>query len=232
MNRKLQTLIWIVTMTIVLGFGQTAWAAQLHESVADAYGIQSFGSVDKIRYTFNVKVGERRVRRSWVWEPHANQVTFEKNGKPFTYNRNEMNNNPPEEFKKIDAQFINDQYWLLFPFHLVWDDKANIENTGEHRLPMGDGNGERLVVTYPPTGGYTPGDVYELFIDNNHRISQWIYRRGGSPKPTRIATWEDHRAVGPLTICFNHKGSDGGFHLWFSDVAVKLKNSDHWVESK
>jgi hypothetical protein len=232
MNRKLQKLIWIVTMTIVFGFGQTVWAAPLHEAVADAYGIQSFGSVDQIRYTFNVKVGERRVKRSWVWEPHANRVTFDKDGKPFTYNRNELNNNPSEELKKIDARFINDQYWLLFPLHLVWDDKAKIEDTGGHKLPMGDGNAERLVVTYPPTGGYTPGDVYELFIDNNRRISQWIYRRGGSPKPTRVTTWEDYRAVGPLTICFNHKGSDGDFHLWFSDVAVKLKNSDHWVEVK
>lgn len=219
-------------MTIVFGFGQTAWAALLHESVADAYGIRSFGSVDQIRFTFNVKVGERRVKRSWVWEPHANRVTFDKDGTPFTYNRNELNNNPSEELKKVDARFINDQYWLLFPLHLVWDDKAKIEDTGEHKLPMGDGNGERLVVTYPPTGGYTPGDVYELFIDNNYRISQWIYRRGGSPKPSRIATWEDYRAVGPLTICFNHKGSDGNFRLWFSDVAVKLQNSDQWVEAK
>lgn len=232
MKRKIQILKWVLVVTVLFGLGQTVYAEPLHVSVADAYGIQSFASVDQIRYTFNVKVGERRVKRSWIWEPHANRVTFIEDGKPFGYSRNELNNNPPENLKKVDARFINDQYWLLFPFHLVWDDKAKVEDTGEHKLPMGDGNGQRLVVTYPPTGGYTPGDIYELFIDENHHVTHWIYRRGGSPKPTRIATWEDHRKVGPLTICFNHIGSDGKFQLWFTDVAVKLKNSDQWVEAK
>ena len=30
-----------------------------------------------------------------------------------TYNRTEK-----ENFKEIDQKFINDQYWLLYPFHL------------------------------------------------------------------------------------------------------------------
>ena len=219
-------------VTAVFGIGQTVYAGALHETVADAYGIHSFAYVEQIRYTFNVKIGEKYITRSWIWHPNADRVTFMENGKPFTYNRSTLNQNPSEKLKKVDARFINDQYWLLFPFHLVWDDKAKIEDTGTHKLPMGDGNGRRLVVTYPPVGGYTPGDVYELFIDESHKISHWIYRRGGSTKPTRITTWEDHRTVGPLSVSFNHNGSDGKFRLWFSDVAVKLKHSDQWVESK
>ena len=34
-----------------------------------------------------------------------------------------------------------------------------------------------MVVTYPAAGDYTPGDVYELFLDDNFRVSDipsWI----------------------------------------------------------
>ena len=97
---------------------------------------------------------------------------------------------------------------------------------------MDEGSATRLIVTYPPTGGYTPGDVYELFVDKDHKVTHWIYRRGGSPKPTRITTWEDNKQLGPLTVSMNHTGSDGKFRLYFTDVAVKLTGSDQWIEAK
>ena len=65
-------------------------------------------------------------------------------------------------------------------------------------LPIGTGKARRIVVSYPTNEGYTPGDVYELFVDDSDRIVQWVYRKGGDPKPTRITTWEDYRKVGPL----------------------------------
>ena len=194
--------ISIVSILVVgfVGYSSQAPAGSLHQKVADAYGLHAFGNVEEIRYTFNVQIGNKNVVRSWIWHPRTHRVTFLGNGKKgesFGYSRNDLTTNPTEKLKKIDARFINDQYWLLFPFHLVWDDKAKIENTGMHKLPMGEGAGFRLIVTYPPSGGYTPGDVYELFIDNHNRISHWIYRRGGSPKPTRTASWEDHRKAPP-----------------------------------
>ena len=78
-------------------------------------------------------------------------------------------------------------------------------------------------MAYPPTGGYTPGDVYELFIGSDDLLVQWIYRRGGAPKPTRMTTWENHRQVGPLIISMNHKGPDENFQVWFTDVAIQTE---------
>jgi hypothetical protein len=26
----------------------------------------------------------------------------------------------------IDANFLNDQYWLLLPFHVIWDTRATM----------------------------------------------------------------------------------------------------------
>jgi hypothetical protein len=228
-NFRARTILPMVFLTIV--FTAAAAAESLHVRVAESYGVKSFADIEAIRFTFNVDLGEKKIARSWVWEPQSGKVTFGGPGGPFEYNRSELDKNPTDEMKKIDAWFINDQYWLLFPLHLVWDDKAAVEDTGEHNLPMGNGKETRLVVSYPPSGGYTPGDVYELFIDDNNRISQWVYRRGGSAEPTRVTTWEDHRKVGPLTVSFKHEGNDGKFRLWFTDFAVKLKSSESWVEA-
>jgi hypothetical protein len=85
------------------------------------------------------------------------------------------------------------------------------------------------VVTYPPSVGYTPGDVYELFVGEDKRIHQWVYRRGGAPEPTRTATWEDHRTLGPLVLSLDHKVPDGTFRVWFSEVALRLAGSPDWL---
>ena len=81
---------------------------------------------------------------------------------------------------------------------LRWDDMATVVQTGTARLPIGDGQGRRIVVTYPAEGGYTPGDVYELFVGSDFRLMQWIYHKGGADTPTRMSTWEDHRRIGPV----------------------------------
>jgi len=96
---------------------------------------------------------------------------------------------------------------------------------------MGEGSAKCMVVTYPSTGGYTPGDVYELFLDNEYKLTHWVYRRGGSPEPTRITTWEDHRHVGPLTLSLMHQGAEGNFRLWFTNVGVKLVGAAGWMNT-
>jgi hypothetical protein len=146
------------------------------------------------------------------------------------YSRKDLDSGPDSQAKKrIDALFINDQYWLLFPFHLVWDEQARIEDGGMHELPFGGGVGRRIIISYPPSGGYTPADVYELFIDGNYRITQWVYRKGGSIQPTRETTWQDHRKIGPLILALDHRGRDAAFRIWFTRVAVQLAGSDAWT---
>ncbi|MGD9324211.1 MAG: hypothetical protein PVG26_09350, partial [Desulfobacterales bacterium] len=125
--------------------------------------------------------------------------------------------------------FVNDNYWLLFPYHVAWDTTAKVEDIGWKALPMGAGKTRCVVVSYPATGGYTPGDVYDLYLDDQYRLVQWVYRRGGSEKPTRISTWEDHRKVGPLTVSLNHQGEDQNFRVWFTTVGVMMVDADSWL---
>jgi len=218
----------------LLVYTNPVFANGIHHTVAKSYGLKSFDQIDKIRYTFNVKVGDKHIVRSWVWQPGSGEVSFfgkDKTSEPVIYNHKNMGKAPSENLKKIDHQFINDQYWLLFPLHLAWDDKAKIEDTGRHKLPMGEGSGRRLVVTYPSTGGYTPGDVYEVFIDDDNKFTHWIFRRGGTTENPKTMTWEDHKQAGPLMISTNHRGKTGNFNLYFTDVAVQLAGSDEWIEA-
>ena len=227
-----------IFMVFLLIIGMSACASYKQERemtarqlIAESYGIQYFGEVEKIQYTFNVKIGEKQISRFWIWQPRLDRVTFKGMDyqEAITYNRSEMVSTESNKLKKIDAWFINDNYWLLFPYHVAWDTNAKVEDIGRQGLPMGDGNARCVVVTYPATGGYTPGDVYDLYLDDDYRLTQWVYRRGGSEKPTRISTWDDHRKVGPLTISLNHQGEDQNFRVWFTNVGVKMVGADSWL---
>ena len=46
------------------------------QHIAESYGLQYFNEVEKIQYTFNVKIGEKQIKRFWIWEPHFDRVTF------------------------------------------------------------------------------------------------------------------------------------------------------------
>ncbi len=233
-SRRLMTLC---ALTGVFFFcGTLAAMAQdgVRQHLAAAYGAADFNKVEKIRYTFNVQKDAKRVSRKWVWEPRSDRVTFIPGGQqePVTYSRKAMPRGGDGQLKKIDARFINDNYWLLFPLHLSWDAQVKLEDKGMQPLPIGTGKARRIVASYPSAGGYTPGDVYELFMGGNYRIIQWIYRRGGARKPSRITTWENYRQFGPLTIALDHRSAGGKFRVYFTHVAVKLAGSDQWIESR
>jgi hypothetical protein len=200
------------------------------EKIAQAYGIGGFGEIEEIRFTFNVKKEETEVSRSWVWMPKVDRVTFLGDGKTaeaVTYDRKDLSSPGSESLREIDSHFINDQYWLIFPFHLVWDKDITVTIDPEKgKFPISGRMGRMVSVVYPQVGGYTPGDRYDLFLDDNNMIAEWIYRRGGSEIPTVSAAWEDNRRIGPITLSLNHPGADGKFRVWFTGVELKLSSGE------
>jgi len=210
------------------------------EPIAKAYGLDSYGQVDAIRYTFNVEFPGVNVSRAWVWEPKTGQVSYEgkdKDGKPVkaTYLRSQLSGQSDAVRNDIDPAFMNDNYWFLFPFHAYWDTSANVQDKGQQPLPLGNGSAKLVSVKYPAEGGYTPGDTWDLYVGNDNRVQQFVYHRGGPKKPSLVTTtWEGYKNAGPLLISTEHRGTaDGGpFRLFFSDVAVKLAGSDTWVNAQ
>ncbi len=230
----------MVSMVTILA--ATSWAQNpppIAEEVAKTFGIDSFGQVDAIRYTFNAQFPGVNLARSWEWEPKTGKVTFQgkdKDGKPVkvTYLRSQLSSQPADVKDNIDPGFMNDQYWLLFPFHLVWDKGADVKDMGMQKLPLGKGSADQVVTKYA-SGGYTPGDTWELFVGPDHRVEQFVFRRGGSKKPSLvIATWAGYKKAGPLLFSTDHRGTADGkpLHVFFSDVSVKLAGSDQWINAQ
>ena len=210
------------------------------EKLAKTYGLDSFGQIEAIRYTFNLQFPGVNLSRSWIWEPKTGQVTYEekdKSGKPVkvTYLRSQLSNQSEDVKKEIDPGFVNDQYWLIFPFHVSWDTSAKVEDAGMQKLPLGKGSAEKVVVKYPSDLGYTPGDTWELYVGKDNRVEQFVYRRGGPAKPSVvIATWAGYKKAGPLLVSTEHRGTADGkpLHLFFSNVAVKLVGANTWMDAQ
>jgi hypothetical protein len=207
------------------------------EKIAKAYGLDAWGQIEAIRYTFSIP--QFKLTRSWIWEPKADRVTFEgkdKAGNPVkvTYVRSQLSSQPENVQKEVDPGFVNDQYWLVFPFHACWDTGAAVEDKGMQKLPLGGGSARLVEVKYP-SGGYTPGDTWGLYVGPDNRVKQMAFHHGGNVKPSVVnATWAGYKQAGPLLVSTDHRGTADGkpFSLTFTDVAVKLAGSDAWVEAK
>ena len=227
----------------VLVLAATSWAQArptIAEQIAKTYGLDSWDQIDAIRYTWNAQFPGVNVSRTWTWEPKTGRVTFEgkdKDGKPVkvSYLQSELNG-APANVKEIEPNFINDQYWLVFPLHVYWDSSADVKDMGTQKLPIGQGTAKQVVVKYPAeAGGFTPGDTWELFLAPNGRVEQFVYRRGGAQKPSVvIASWTGYKKAGPLLISTEHRGTADGkpLHLFISNIAVKLTGSDKWIAAQ
>jgi len=243
-NLRCNRAIRVLSILGVVFLAATSWAQQrppIIQKLADTYGLQSFGQIEAIRYTWSATFPGVNVSRTWTWEPKTGQITYEgkdKDGKPVkvTYKRSELASQPANVKDEIDPAFQNDNYWLIFPFHAYWDTSATVTDEGQQKLPLGAGSADKIVVKYGPSlGGYTPGDTWNLFVGKDGRIEAFQYNRGGPRKPSVvIATWTGYKMAGPLLISTEHRGTaDGGpLHLWFSNVAVKLAGSNTWMDAK
>src|SRR5215467_4924003 len=148
------------------------------QQLAKTYGLDSWDQIDKLRYTFNIE--SAKLSRSWEWDPSTDQISYEgkdKDGKPVkvTYLRSELDSQSDAVKNEIDPAFVNDQYWLLFPFHVTWDASATVTDEGMQKLTLGQGSAQRVVVKYPSGGGYAPGDTWDLYMGADHRVEEMVY---------------------------------------------------------
>jgi len=237
------TIRLLVFAVLVLVIPSTAQQrAPIIEQIAKAYGIDSWDQIQAIRYTWNGEIpGVFKLSHSWEWEPKTNKVTFEgkdKDGKPVkvTYIRTELSGQPDSVKNEVDPAFINDNYWLLFPFHAYLDTSATITDQGMQKLPIGSCTARLVVVKYPAEGGgYTPGDTWDLYVGKDNRVEQMVYHRGGPKKPSLVTvTWAGHKKAGPLLISTDHRGTADGkpLHISITGVAVKVAGSDKWITAQ
>ena len=191
-------------------------------------GTTDWSDVERLDFTFNGN-------RQWSWEPKAGRVTLtRKNGEaveiPLIPESMMMRDgiSPTDGMLQAHRQFINDTYWLLFPFQLVWSNPTVTEQDGQDfTLPTGNGGaGRKVVVQFPDEGGYTPGDRYDLYLSADGIIREWAFFRGGEGEGNPV-TWEGYVTLGPLLISTLHRNpANPDFSLTFTDLSVQLVGED------
>lgn len=188
------------------------------EKIAEHYGVSKFNDVEELQFTFNVESNGNIRSRHFKWNPKTDDVVFTSPTDTVTYNRNSIDSTA----MNADKAFINDSYWLLAPFKLVWDEGAEISDPVKAIAPISENEMNKLTITYTGEGGYTPGDAYDFYYTDNYEIKEWAFRRGNQTEPSLITTLEDKENFNGLTLLKDRKRPGEDWRLFFTDLSVKF----------
>lgn len=191
------------------------------EKIAKAHGYENWKNIKELAFTFNVDREGSHFERKWIWFPKTGNIVHLNSKDTLTYNRKTMDS----VAFKVNAGFINDRYWLFAPFNLKWD-KNNykyheVENDSS---PIAKKPMKRLTIIYGAEGGYTPGDAYDFYFEDDHIIREWVFRKGNQEEPSMITTWENYVDTLGLKLALDHKNDLGDFKLYFD--GLEIKNED------
>lgn len=191
-------------------------AATVLDSIAMAHGLKQWRSINKITYTFNVDRGASHFERTWSWQPKTSEVMASTADTTLTYQHNKFG----DELKPTDQAFINDKYWLLFPFNLVWDSGLSHKDLGQTEAPISKQQMRTIEVNYNSEDGYTPGDTYTIYVDSDYVLREWSYTPSGKDKPALSTTWENYVDMNGIKIAKMHQNADKSFKLYFTDLSL------------
>ena len=188
------------------------------EKIAHANGFENWKNVEEIKFTFNVDRDTTHFERNWTWNPKTNDITAASDKGTISYNWSNMDS----VAYKTNGGFINDKFWLLVPFQLVWD-AENITSTllPKAEAPISKKQMQKLTIVYGNEGGYTPGDAYDFYFGNDYIIQEWVFRKSNQAEPSMTTTFEDYKMMNGLNIATMHKMAEGNFKLYFTGVEVK-----------
>lgn len=182
------------------------------QEIANAHGFKNWKNVSEITFTFGGK-------RSWLWKPKTNDVTLMTKKDTINYNRTSVDSLS----YKADRAFINDKFWLLIPFQLVWDSSATISEPTKTKAPVSKELMNKITITYPNKGGYTPGDAYDIYFDDDYIIKEWGFRKGNKVEAGLVNTFEDYQDFSGLKLALDHRKPNGKQGVKFTKVKVTLK---------
>lgn len=187
-----------------------------HEAIANAYGFAKWDTVNQLTFTFNVDRDTSHFERSFIWEPKSKKVTYSTATDTVVFHQ--------DSIKRVslaaDKAFINDKYWLLAPFQLLWDEGVTFTEKENVKAPISKEILNVLTINYPTEGGYTPGDAYDFYYGTDYRIKEWVFREKNSPTPSLVYTWEDLQEINGITFCTMHKDSTGTKKIYFTNLSV------------
>jgi len=189
------------------------------EAIAYKYGFEHWNEVNKIAFTFNVDQGENHFERSFIWKPETGAVEYTQGDQVVSF----MHLRPQDSIQtQADKAFLNDKYWLLTPFQLVWDKNLTITEAQNVTAPISKETLNKLTIVYPEDGGgYTPGDAYDFYFDNEYVIKEWVFRKGNDKEPTMIRSWESPKQIGNITFTTEFLDEASTSKIYFTNISIK-----------
>jgi hypothetical protein len=189
------------------------------EKIANAHGYEKWNQVKTFEFTFGGKIEDSSSGRSWVWNPKTNDIALTTNGETTEYNRNNMDS----IILKADRGFINDKFWALIPFQLIWDEGTTISEPEKATSPINQKDLNKIIITYSNEGGYTPGDAYDIYFDDDYIIREWSYRKGNTTEPSLSNTFENYSDYNGIKVAQDHKKAEGDWNLLVRNIKVELE---------
>ncbi|MBT8237461.1 MAG: hypothetical protein KJN65_02345 [Croceitalea sp.] len=190
------------------------------DKIALAHGFDQWNNVAQISFTFNVDRDSNHFERAWVWNTMSNEVTHISGTDTLVYNRRQMDSTA----LKTNAEFINDRYWLMAPFNLIWDQgNFTYTHTEAEIAPISKKPMQKLTIVYGTDGGYTPGDAYDLYFEDDFLIREWVFRKTNQEEPSLTTTWEDYIDHQGFNFALSHKKANEDFNIYFDDVTIIKK---------
>lgn len=126
--------------------------------------------------------------------------------------------------KRAYAMFINDSYWLLFPFK--WADP------GAHTRYIGQmkewGKNYDVVQLTFDSVGLTPQNKYRAFIDPSSGMFElWShYPKASDSLPAFTLHWTDWKKYGPILLSDRREDQKGNSRIYFENLAASTEVPD------
>lgn len=207
-------------------------AAGTKDDLIRAHGADRFDVVREVSFTFSVTRDGKKTSRHWTWAPKSGDVTLrytdaDGNEQTVSYRQSDVDENADKSIIDADKKFVNDTFWLAWPLHLTWCADVSVEDTGVKTNPLTGKDTPSATIRYPSEGGgYTPGDMYVLYLGPDNRPVAWSFHRGGAEEPTLTCSWEKYQPAGPLVLATDHWNADKSFRLQIEDLSVAGEKDD------
>ncbi|MBT8268596.1 MAG: hypothetical protein KJN59_05175 [Bacteroidia bacterium] len=190
------------------------------QKIAHAHGYEHWDKVEQIDFTFRVDRDQPGGFRSWQWQPKTNDITVMTASDTLSFNRADLDSISA----RYDRAFINDKFWLMIPFQLVWDEGITVSSPVKIISPVQKKQLNKITLLYSDDGGYTPGDAYDLFYNDEYLIEEWIFRRGNQPEPGLACTFESYEDFNGIKLATEHKKDGENWNLKLLGIKVKMND--------
>jgi hypothetical protein len=186
------------------------------QKVAHAHGFENWNAVNELKFTFAVHRDSSYFERRWHWNVKDEWVTryIGKDSIQISLKDNTYD-------KQVHQAYINDTYWLLFPFHLQWTEDYEWEISEHIPSPIDAQNSTEISIKFNDLGGYTPGDLYKLYVNDEYLIQEWAFYSGGSETPNLLNKWEAYNDFKGVKISQSRPNEDQSFRIELNDIEIK-----------